>query len=281
MAQPSSRPPLIGSRASAFGGEPHNNPCTTLTSRTDALQPVGRRQPRRVLSPPRARNRPGPPPLPPPPRRPQGTGELEPYGTRDFRTVAIVWPVSAPDPARACRLPVRVGHVNQGHRNICSYTCYDTSMGTDAKCPVCTEPFTDADPAVLVPFTEWRRSRKHAWHSGGALRMCHRCASSRRLDTEDKFPNALVRASNPVFVTGMDRGRCEVCNVPMRYEPDSRRKHLYCSTACRMTLYRSVREAVTYECAVCGVEYTPSRSDSRYCSNACRQKSARQRAAAR
>jgi hypothetical protein len=57
----------------------------------------------------------------------------------------------------------------------------------------------------------------------------------------------------------------------------------YCSTGCKRTFYARARASSLFVsgkfCAACEALFTPKRSDSRYCSSACRQKAYRQRSA--
>jgi hypothetical protein len=74
---------------------------------------------------------------------------------------------------------------------------------------------------------------------------------------------------------------CDGCGRPVVYGRDSRWcRRLYCSERCeRRAEYRASRPGADRKtaCASCGVEFAPKRSDSRYCSPACRQKSYRTR----
>lgn len=148
-------------------------------------------------------------------------------------------------------------------------------------CSICSEPFTVERPAATTLHYLWRRSPRHGWHaSQRPINVCTECAKLGKL-TKATYPKALVTLRLPLDLSRRQPGECEACGVPVLVEPDARRRRVYCSNACRVALAKaakSVPAPVTRHCAVCEVEYQPSRSDSRYCSNACRQKAARQRA---
>lgn len=73
--------------------------------------------------------------------------------------------------------------------------------------------------------------------------------------------------------------RCEACG--RRVVVADRLRARFCSDACRDASRRQRREREARGCAVCGETFTPKRSDARYCSNACRQDAYRQRKAGR
>ncbi len=80
-------------------------------------------------------------------------------------------------------------------------------------------------------------------------------------------------------------GDCESCGrwTILRNPWAWNRRYIYCCAECRDRVYRAVRKpkANAHSCDVCGVDFTPARSDSRTCSNACRQRAYRTRKAVR
>ena len=67
---------------------------------------------------------------------------------------------------------------------------------------------------------------------------------------------------------------CVTCGRPVvTVPPHGQRKNVSCCRRCRDLAYR--RPRTERACAVCGTEFLPSRSDARYCSQACRQRAYR------
>ena len=54
-------------------------------------------------------------------------------------------------------------------------------------------------------------------------------------------------------------------------------KHVTCSDRCKSRVYHGRPLPAPIPCATCGSEFTPIRSDARYCSPKCRQAAYRQR----
>ena len=161
--------------------------------------------------------------------------------------------------------------------DMCSLIRYDTAMRTDV-CPVCDGDFTEDNPAVMVRDSAWRKSPRHQWHHGGALTVCEQCAYAGRATMDQ--PSAVNAVSLTQDLSLHEQGHCEACGVPVLYWPDKRRTRVYCSNRCRVSLTPSHQQPSAPEsatCLICGDSYTQNRSDSRYCSNACRQKAARLR----
>ena len=78
---------------------------------------------------------------------------------------------------------------------------------------------------------------------------------------------------------------CDVCRRPVhRLLEYSHGRHCFCSAVCRRSYYGSLQrdrrqKANNRECATCGETFQGTRSDSRYCSSACRQRAYRHRQA--
>ncbi len=76
---------------------------------------------------------------------------------------------------------------------------------------------------------------------------------------------------------------CEACGRPVVSRERRNRLYIYCSERCARRLYnrhRSEKRARARRstcCSACGEQMSPSRSDARYCSNACRQRAYRER----
>ncbi len=77
------------------------------------------------------------------------------------------------------------------------------------------------------------------------------------------------------------KGDCGGCGrlVVLRNPWAWHRTHIYCCARCRDLVYRKLRQPTRkpVTCAGCGVEWTPSRADARFCSSACRQRDYRVR----
>ena len=73
---------------------------------------------------------------------------------------------------------------------------------------------------------------------------------------------------------------CEKCQRMVVHLPRFDRKHTFCCKSCEIRYYshRRKKAAAQQRCVDCGEVFKPARSDSLYCSNACRQRSYRKRA---
>ena len=73
---------------------------------------------------------------------------------------------------------------------------------------------------------------------------------------------------------------CEKCQRMVVNLPRFNRKHTFCCKSCEVLYYSHGRKmaAAQQVCVQCGEVFRPTRSDSLYCSNACRQRSYRKRA---
>ncbi len=70
---------------------------------------------------------------------------------------------------------------------------------------------------------------------------------------------------------------CEKCQRMVVNLPRFNRKHTFCCKSCEVRYYSHRRKKATAQqmCCECGEVFKPTRSDSLYCSNACRQRSYR------
>ena len=73
---------------------------------------------------------------------------------------------------------------------------------------------------------------------------------------------------------------CITCQRPVVNLPRFTRKHTFCCKSCEVRYYsqRRKKAAAQQKCVECGRIFKPTRSDSMYCLNACRQRSYRKRA---
>jgi hypothetical protein len=73
---------------------------------------------------------------------------------------------------------------------------------------------------------------------------------------------------------------CERCQRLVVNLPRFNRKHTFCCKSCEILYYshRRKKAAAQQVCVQCDGVFRPTRSDSLYCSNACRQRSYRKRA---
>ena len=73
---------------------------------------------------------------------------------------------------------------------------------------------------------------------------------------------------------------CEKCQRMVVNLPRFNRVHTFCCRSCEVRYYshRRKKAAAQQTCGECGGVFKPTRSDSLYCSNACRQRSYRKRA---
>jgi hypothetical protein len=72
---------------------------------------------------------------------------------------------------------------------------------------------------------------------------------------------------------------CEACGLEVHFCAGAWwHAHVACSQRCRKTLWRRpTRRAKDRPCNACGIEFTPKRSDARYCTPACKQRAYRER----
>ncbi|MGP5087172.1 hypothetical protein [Brachybacterium tyrofermentans] len=138
-------------------------------------------------------------------------------------------------------------------------------------CESCGRSITDDLPLVPVKRTERRKSTRHAWRSryAGPGAFCRDCAIANPGALPD---DALARPLIMEFLSGDETlHHCEACGIALLLVKVARRKHVYCSTACRMKIYRDAArvEPVEHPCQWCGV-MIGGRADRKYCSPRCR-----------
>ena len=145
-------------------------------------------------------------------------------------------------------------------------------------CQLCRRELTATE-------TVWRYYFKDP-DSGRLLSICDKCFSERERDFRDK-----VAGSNPaLFGNGFNQYLnetwreplpCEQCGRPVRIPQRYKRERIVCGKACQAVIFNAqsrMRRALgPRPCAVCGQSFTPKRSDSRYCSVACKQSAYRRR----
>ena len=78
---------------------------------------------------------------------------------------------------------------------------------------------------------------------------------------------------------------CGTCARPVTYADPARSWYVACSDQCRKTQWQAhgggpPKEVLEQPCAHCDTKYTPTRTDSHYCSNKCRQAAYRARSSA-
>lgn len=159
-----------------------------------------------------------------------------------------------------------------GHWQMCSDKCNVTAMGTRmGECPLCG---VEAGNAPMVDAEVGRRPARNrrAWWTRQPI--CAGCATTgHRPESADGKTIAWIDVDptrHPVVA-------CEACGQQLHMEPDRRRKRVTCSNSCRQKTYKTIRVPSSVTCDGCGNTYEPARSDSRFCSPACRQKAYRER----
>lgn len=136
-------------------------------------------------------------------------------------------------------------------------------------CESCGRQVTDDLPILSVRFPERRRSTRHAWRRTRYGIFCRDCATAEPQQIPDA---ALARPATREFLTGAESlEHCESCGAALLLVKVARRKHVYCSPACRAQIYRDAAqvEQVERPCEQCGAPMT-GRSDRRFCSSRCR-----------
>lgn len=156
--------------------------------------------------------------------------------------------------------------------HICSTKRNVTGMGTRiGECPLCGDRVQDA-PMVDAEVGRRAARNRRAWWTRQPI--CTACAATgHRPESADGKTLAWidVNATQHPVVT------CEACEQQLHMKPDKRRKRVTCSNSCRQKLYKTKRVPLAVTCDGCGNTYAPVRSDSRFCSPACRQKAYRER----
>jgi hypothetical protein len=176
-------------------------------------------------------------------------------------------------------------------------------------CGLCFRPLEMDDPIVMIkaakPYTNSgrygvERGCVECWHKRAAreLEQVHRYREWggrgwggrgwTQLNEDDLEEHARNMALHRGFASpleGRETTPCRGCGRPVirwqwaaRYWwKDAPEVAAVCSERCRRWAYYGHSEPHRYTCEVCGETTTSSRNDSRYCSNACRQRAYRQR----
>lgn len=154
----------------------------------------------------------------------------------------------------------------------CSTKRNVTGMGTHmGECPLCGNRAEDA-PMVDAEVGRRAARNRRAWWTRQPI--CMRCAESGHLPESADGKTIAWCDTNPARYPVL---ACEVCGQQLHMEPDKRRKRVTCSNSCRQKMYKTKRVPPSVTCDGCGSTYEPARSDSRFCSAACRQKAYRDR----
>jgi hypothetical protein len=146
------------------------------------------------------------------------------------------------------------------------------------RCQLCDRPLADNEPVyrVAVGFgTTWYNRFGSCIGS-----LCTSCALK-----EHEYRSVEGRLlSTPIFYDQrwQPPEPCRHCGRPVFL--NNRRKkprHIVCGMECRNAVYYAsahrMPKSSTQGCLFCGNQFSTRRSDARYCSSACRQKSYRQR----
>jgi hypothetical protein len=94
----------------------------------------------------------------------------------------------------------------------------------------------------------------------------------------------VTRCQNCVDLTGCTPYSCETCGRDVYKRNRWRSLHIFCSALCSSRHYNALQREKRLknrqkQCAQCGAGFTGTRSDSKFCSAACKQKDYRQRIA--
>ena len=126
-------------------------------------------------------------------------------------------------------------------------------------CAQCARELNPAEPVWREVFQFYKKRMRLGGMSFTVAPVCKKC----RLEYYDWIP------AQP----------CEACQRMVVNLPRFNRKHTFCCKSCEVLYYSHRRKKAAAEqlCAQCGEAFRPTRSDSLYCSNACRQRSYRKR----
>jgi hypothetical protein len=129
---------------------------------------------------------------------------------------------------------------------------------TGRQCARCGHEFTPDEPV-------WRRRLSFGSTRWAMAPLCERCRTDRQY---------------------LEAAPCEGCGRPVHNEMGFRpRRRTFCCEDCdKAAVAKAARERRsdargTRQCDSCGETFEPSRTDARYCSNACRQRAHRRRTA--
>jgi len=153
-------------------------------------------------------------------------------------------------------------------------------------CSICANCWRKLEPMEPV----WRRmfrfdcKRSRYWTIAP---VCEHCSCEATLIPLSKIPD-LVKVvtgdKEQIFDYDWVPKSCKNCGRPVSNEGDrSYGRHVFCCRNCARRFYSLSRKKApeSMECSECGKEFKPTRSDSVYCSNVCRQKSYRKRTKAK
>ncbi len=140
---------------------------------------------------------------------------------------------------------------------------------TGAFCGYCARTLAPDEPVALCVYKTWQ----HGHGMTGRAPICDTCM---------KVPGRRGLFALRTEYEGLWlRGTCENCGRRLIVPPDGRRKHACCSDRCLLAVKKAARHRVrSFTCDTCGAPFPPARTDSRYCSGACRQKAYRARGVA-
>ncbi len=118
-------------------------------------------------------------------------------------------------------------------------------------------------------------------HRGRAL-ICDACMSSSEINHATEFRRPAGAWYSERYIPGIEM-ECFVCNRPICVTPHRAQRDRCCSDRC-YALREKVRQRRHKQkqstCGTCLEQFSPTRTDSKYCSPACRQKSYRRRTTA-
>jgi hypothetical protein len=145
-------------------------------------------------------------------------------------------------------------------------------------CGRCFGRLEPGEPVLLTRFARWWSERSRAYReSFGPL--CGECTRLSRL----KHKYGDVWWDEDLLSYYLKRP-CETCERPVYKSRDNvRRQYVVCCESCRSACYNRVRRerrAARFRskvCEVCGKPFTATRSDTKTCTAACKQKAYRQR----
>ena len=142
---------------------------------------------------------------------------------------------------------------------------------TGETCGACGRLFETLEPAALCEWVDrTARYRYRSW----LVPVCLGCMVLPSLARPWRLRGEVYDcAFKPIIETA-----CDACRRPLRVVLDRRRRHVCCSDRCLQKVKKTERIARrAFTCATCGAAFQPARTDSRYCSGACRQKAYRAR----
>jgi hypothetical protein len=131
------------------------------------------------------------------------------------------------------------------------------------QCQECRRELRDDEP--IYRLSMGYGSNNYAKYGGCIASMCAGCREKRC----GPAPVSIIYA--------LHNGKpCANCGRPVFIECRLKLpKYVVCGAACRQAVYQSVarqrRRLPLRECAICGKQFQPKRTDARYCGMACKQ----------